>query len=211
MTQPWYPQALELSCMIPLLLPKQNRILTLPHDQERLHPLERTLQLVVWTVCENNLKIRDFRKGLQNCYVNRGIQRQISNISQHGSLWLGWCSGQLPDPFSPSVGDIGEFLSDEFHKGKSYSSINTLRSSLSSILNTIDGFAVRKHPTVILKGVYNSKPPVPKYCITWDVSIVLSYIKTLPCNEDLTLKELSHKLAILIALVSADKLFLYWI
>lgn len=66
-------------------------------------------------------------------------------------------------------------------------------------------------PTVILKGVYNSKPPVPKYCITWDVSIVLSYIKTLPCNEDLTLKELSHKLAILIALVSADKLFLYWI
>jgi hypothetical protein len=62
-----------------------------------------------------------------------------------------------------------------------------------------------------LKGVYNSKPPVPKYCITWDVSIVLSYIKTLQCNEDLTLKELSHKLAILIALVSADKLFLYWI
>jgi hypothetical protein len=121
----------------------------------------------------------------------------------------------LPDPFSPSVGDIVEFLSDEFHKGKSYSSINTLRSSLSSILNTIDGFAVRKHPTVIriLKGVYNSKPPVPKYCITWDVSIVLSYIKTLQCNEDLTLKELSHKLAILIAiaLVSADKLFLYWI
>lgn len=121
--------------------------------------------------------------------------------------WLGWCSGQLPDPFSPSVGDIVEFLSDEFHKGKSYSSINTLRSSLSSILNTIDGFAVGKHPTVIrlLKGVYNSKPPMPKYCITWDVSIVLSYMKTLPCNEDLTLKELSHKLAILIALVSADR------
>jgi len=90
MTQPWYPQALELSCMIPLLLPKQNRILTLPHDQERLHPLERTLQLVVWTVCGNDLKIRDFRKGLQNCYVNRGVQRQISNISQHGSLgWAG--------------------------------------------------------------------------------------------------------------------------
>ena len=63
--------------------------------------------------------------------------------------WLGWCSGQLPDPFSPSVGDIVEFLSDECHKGKSYSSINTLRSSLSSILNTIDGFAVGKHPTVI--------------------------------------------------------------
>jgi hypothetical protein len=57
-----------------------------------------------------------------------------------------------------SVGDIVEFLSDEFHKGKSYSSINTLKSSLSSILNTIDGFAVEKHPTVIrlLKGHNNS-------------------------------------------------------
>lgn len=78
---------------------------------------------------------------------------------------------------------------------------------LSGTVSPIDGFPVGRHPTVIqfLKGVYNLNPTKPKYCTVWDVSVVLKYIKSLPCNGNLSLKDLTYKLVILVALVSADR------
>lgn len=119
-------------------------------------------------------------------------------------LWLG--SRNL-DPFSVSAIDIIEFLSNEFQKNKSYSALNSYCSMLSGTVSPIDGFAVGKHPTVIqfLKGVYNLNPTKPKYCTVWYVSVVLKYIKSLPCNDNLLLKDLTYKHVILVALVSADR------
>jgi hypothetical protein len=115
-------------------------------------------------------------------------------------LWLGWCDGRNLDPFSVSVIEI-------FQKNKSYSALNSYRSMLSGTVSPIDGFAVGQHPTItqFMKGVYNLNPTKPKYCTVWDVSIVLKYIKSLPCNDNLLLKDLSYKLVISVALVSADR------
>lgn len=103
--------------------------------------------------------------------------------------------------------DVLKFLSCEFQKNKSYSAINSYRSTLSTTIPPIDGFPVEKHPTVIqfMKGVYNLKPTVPKYSCVWDVSVVLKFLNSLQCNDNLSLKDLTYKLAILIALVSADR------
>lgn len=83
--------------------------------------------------------------------------------------------------------DVLEFLSFEFQKNKSYSAINSYRSTLSTTHPPIDGFPIGKHPTVLqfMKGVYNLKPTVPKYSCVWDVSVVLDYISSLPCNDNL--------------------------
>ena len=56
-----------------------------------------------------------------------------------------------------------------------------------------------------LKGIFNCRPPAPKYSFTWDVDIVLSYIRDLPSNEDLSFQLLSHKVAMLMALANADR------
>ena len=56
-----------------------------------------------------------------------------------------------------------------------------------------------------MEGVHNSRPPEPQYSATWDVLMVLSWIKKLGKNENLSLKDLSGKLALLMALVSANK------
>ena len=71
----------------------------------------------------------------------------------------------------------------------------------------IDGVRVGQHPMVsrFLKGVFNSRPPAPKYGTTWDVDIVLQYLKRLPSNEDLTFQSLSHKVVMLMALANADR------
>jgi len=71
----------------------------------------------------------------------------------------------------------------------------------------VDGVRVGQHPLVsrLLKGVFNSRPPAPRYSSTWDVSIVLTYFENSPDNNDLSFQDLTHKIAMLMALSNADR------
>ena len=64
-----------------------------------------------------------------------------------------------------------------------------------------------KHPLVcrLLKGVFNLRPPLPRYDCTWDVTNVTSFLQASGDNEQLTLKCLTQKLAMLLALVLAHR------
>ena len=84
-----------------------------------------------------------------------------------------------------------------------YRSLNCYRSAISSVHLPVDGFQVGQHPLVtrLLKGVFNSRPPMPRYKDTWEVSKVLRYLP----NESLSLKDLTKKLAMLLALSLANR------
>ena len=71
-------------------------------------------------------------------------------------------------------------------------------------------FTVRvgQHPLIcrFLKGVYNTRPPAPKYsCSTWDVDVFLSYLSSLPDNKDLSFQILTHEVAMWMTLSNADR------
>ena len=68
----------------------------------------------------------------------------------------------------------------------------------------IDGVVVGKHP-LVMKGIFNRRPPQPRYALTWDVGRVLQHICSLGRNSDLSLKQLSHKLVVLLALSNASR------
>ena len=55
------------------------------------------------------------------------------------------------------------------------------------------------------EGIFQKKPPLPRYQSFWDVGQVLTFIKSLGDNQTLTLKRLSEKLVVLLALTSADR------
>lgn len=92
-----------------------------------------------------------------------------------------------------------------FHSGYGYESINSARSALSSLCDTEDGHSVGSHPLVVrfMTGLFNLRPIKPKYSEFWDVSKVLSYLKQLSPIQDLTLKLLTYKLSMLVALTQA--------
>lgn len=56
-----------------------------------------------------------------------------------------------------------------------------------------------------MRGVLLNNRPKPKYISTWDVGKVLSYLKYLYPLEDFDLKNLTLKLASLIALTTAQR------
>ena len=105
---------------------------------------------------------------------------------------------------SPSVSEGVNFLGMLFNAGLSYSAICVARSALSSYLDYKDAAQFGEHKRVrqFMKGVFEKRP---KYSSTWDVDIVLQYLELYYPHDELTLKELSYKLVILLALLSGQQ------
>ena len=105
------------------------------------------------------------------------------------------------------MNEVVQFLTELYESGYSYETINSARSALSALCELQDGYSVGTHPTIcrFMSGVFNLRPTKPKYRETWDVSKVLSFLKTLSPVESISLKMLTFKLAMLIALTQASR------
>ena len=75
---------------------------------------------------------------------------------------------------------IINFLSEKSDKGLQHRTLNCLRSAISTYHVHIDDKSVEKHPKVcaLLAGIFNQRPPQPRYVFIWDMAIVLQYIRT---------------------------------
>ena len=106
-----------------------------------------------------------------------------------------------------------------YEEGYEYRSVNCYRSAISGFHETISGFRsaisgfheglpVGQHPEVctLLTEVFNLRPPQPRYSSTWDVQIVLEFIKNnWTDNKSLPIKDLTLKLTMLFAPMSVSR------
>lgn len=71
----------------------------------------------------------------------------------------------------------------------------------------VDSLRVGEQPSVkqLLRGIFNSRPPLSRYSGTWDVQKALTYMESLSTNDLLPLKILSQKLGLLLALTSMER------
>ena len=56
-----------------------------------------------------------------------------------------------------------------------------------------------------MSRLFNQKPALPRYTETWNPQIVLNYLKTFPAVDSMSLKQLTLKLLMLMALLSAQR------
>lgn len=100
------------------------------------------------------------------------------------------------------------FLSELYEKNNlSYSAMNTARSALSLVIFPPDSCTFGAHPLVcrLLKGVFTTRPSLPRYHCVWDVATALKYLKSLPPVEELHIRDLTLKTTMLIALLSGQR------
>jgi hypothetical protein len=83
--------------------------------------------------------------------------------------------------------------------------MNGYRSAISAHHVGIQGVKVGQHLQIcaLLKGMFNKKPPQPRYMETWDVNMVLDMFRSWPDNSGLDLKQLSLKVTMLMAVTGA--------
>ena len=109
--------------------------------------------------------------------------------------WLKFCCERNKHPNHPDLNDTFEFLISVFHTGVGYSSINTARSSQSALIEPINDLTLGKQPIIqrYMRGIFNSRLSLPNHTATWNPDNALNYFNSVPVNDDLTLKQLSHK------------------
>lgn len=96
------------------------------------------------------------------------------------------------------------YLNQLFERGLQYRSINVARSGLSTFLKICSNIEINTHEEVtrFMKGVFQSRPALPRYSKTWDVKIVLNYLEAL---QNTSLFQISCKIAMLFLLLSAQR------
>ena len=99
-----------------------------------------------------------------------------------------------------------EFVTDQFDLGLQYRSLNTLRSEISTYHPQLNNVNVGSHPLVskLLKGMFNARPPAPRHNVSWDVAVVVEYLRRCP-SEVLSTLELGRKVATLMALANVSR------
>ena len=101
-----------------------------------------------------------------------GTKKQYSTYI---TKWQKFCNQRQISHIQPSVVYVLDFLTLLYQQGLTYSAINTAQSALSSYITLENGTCVGKHPLVprLMWGIFQEKPPRPKYTEIWDVSIGL--------------------------------------
>ncbi len=85
--------------------------------------------------------------------------------------------------------------------------MNTARSALSNIMVTDSGISFGNNPLVkrLLKGMFNIRPAIPKHIDTYDVDIVLRYLKSMGVADTIPFKMLSFRIVTLFCLLSGQR------
>lgn len=130
-----------------------------------------------------------------------------SSMAQYNSglsKWWSYCTTSAIDPYGASKTQVLAFLMEEFNKGLSYSSLNCYRSAIGLLY----GPDLGEDPLVkrFFNGVAKERPPEPRYNSTWDPKLVLDEISKWGKNEDMTQMRLSQKVALLLPLVTSNRL-----
>lgn len=127
----------------------------------------------------------------------------IKQYSYSLRSWWKYCHHNRLSLYSPSVAQVLQFFAQELPNISSYSSLNTLRSAISLISQNEIG----NHPTVkrFCKGVSVLKPPRPRYDFVWDPAPVIARLSSIYPYEGVSLKLLSEKLILLLALATGHR------
>ena len=151
-------------------------------------------------------------------FQNKGLsERALSVISSswrkstqrrnipYLNKWDRYCHSRLLNPLSATVGV--NFLAILYDEGMGYSALNTARSALSTVFTLQNNQTFGIHPLVtrFMKGVFETRPSLPRYSETWDVNVVLDYIAGLGQPEDQDLKMLTYKTVMLLALLTGQR------
>ena len=169
------------------------------------HPLSSQLVLLACKVSGNPLLVQEFRQTLSSWR-----QGTIKQYNVFLKKWTEFCFSRQTNSLSSSVPLVLEFLHHLYTQGYSYSSLNTARWALSALCLSSQAHsesdAIGKHPLVCryIKGVFQEKPPTPKFSKIWPVDPVLQALEQANPLEELHLRDLTFKLTMLVALVTGQ-------
>ena len=204
-TQVWFPlmnkTTGKLSCATP------TKHLNFAMEQINATPIVPKNEIVGHSV---------FRQAFRNTSIPPEIANVITDLwrtatkSRYESVlrrWAIYATSRNADPYIADVNTVLGFLHGMYLNGCLYRGLCAACSALSSVA-TINGFVkLSEHPFIsrYLKGIYNRHPVLPKYCNTWDMSLLLKYYNSIDNYENLQFKDLLKNTVVLFMILGARR------
>jgi hypothetical protein len=186
----------------PRMLHPEKDLLTSPLGECHQLTANHSIRLVTWKLSGDASKAKGFRMKSSSCYLSAPRTNTNAVYQLAWVNWCDWCHRRDADPMYNGVKEVLSFLAGMFKEGKSYNTTNVHRFVLSStlILSPSGLKDVGKHPLVaqLMKGIYQGKPPIPKYNATWDPSVVINHFISTAGNT-MPLIQLARKIVTLLA------------
>ena len=104
--------------------------------------------------------------------LSTGWSKGANTAYQSGwQRWYSWCLSRQVDPIHCGIQPFLDFLTDMVLMDLQYRSINVV----STTHAPLEGSPIGQHPLVtqLFRGIYNSRPPEPRYTQTWDVNLLM--------------------------------------
>lgn len=146
----------------------------------------------------------DFSHGISALILDSWRPSTKKQYSSYLLKWNSYCAENQCNPSTPKTDSVLGFLYSLFCKGLGYSSINTAKSALISLADLANCDLQKMLLDRFMKGVFHNRPSLPKYQHTWDINIVLGYLKQFKLSE-INLKMLTIKTLMLLALLTGQR------
>ena len=111
--------------------------------------------------------------------------------------WTTYCDTNNISSIATTI-TLANFLASEFDRKLSYSYIKTYTAPLTKYTQHVDWTTIKQ----LKKGMHNIRPPKPKYCVVWDVNIVLTWLSAMRTDSFMLL---SQKVVTLLMLLSGNR------
>ncbi|XP_055488383.1 uncharacterized protein LOC129695449 [Leucoraja erinacea] len=207
-TQPWLAILHDMIVETPMIFPSGPELLKHPVSgiSHPCHEKNQTPGLQILIRPFLGLALSEQTVDTMSASLRTSTKKQyLTSIKK----WEKYCLDTGTTYTTATVTNVLEFLAKlHYEEGLSYSAINTARNALSAYLTLAPGQqAMGSHPLVVklMKGIYNTNPPRPRYTHIWDVSVVLTYLRGWPPARSLSLEQSTLKTLMLMALVSAQR------
>ncbi len=158
-----------------------------------LPPTSQNVETSYLSCIRKTLQVKGFTTDTIDIILSSWQDGTKSQYQSVAKRWFKFCEKNNCDAVSPTLPLAMSFLSKLFNSGLSYSYINTARSALSSILccnNTSIPFGQLPIVKRFMKGVFETRPSLPRYSSTWDLNVAFNYIRQQKPLLLLSLKDL---------------------
>ena len=201
-TQPYFMSVLNIFTDTPRIVKAISQSLVHP-SRNSPHSLHQRLDLLLYRLSGIPCLNARFHQTLPMSSCSLG---ELVHKNNTKSTSIQFCLQRPQDP-QPTVTAVLDFLHSLFKQVLSYSALNTAGSAISNVdmqNNNVQGHTpVGRH--MLVCRYLNMRKPTPKYSNFWSVDIVLDYLSSLWPLDQLTLKQLTVELIILIALTTGRR------
>ena len=111
--------------------------------------------------------------------------------------WKQYCT-EKHIPEEATTTSFANFVAVNFDRSLKYGTLRSYTAALQPYIKQVDRDVVSK----LFKGVYNLRPPVPRYTAVWDVNQVLMYLAAMVVDNE---SDMTKRLATLLMLLSGNR------